>query len=236
MQDVRINDPKLARMFQPKTGAAAFALVIALCLSPAAVQADEPTAMIEDISSQRDDVQLMDYLTSGDRIELSAGETVVLGYLLSCVQETIVGGTIIVGVDESNVQGGEVSREWIDCDGGSIDLAPGQNQEAGAMAFRNSPGECAPPKPDRVIYGVSPIIKFGQKPGTVTIKAACSGDQGVSLTLAASGAVTDSKLAGIRLDPGQTYLFEAGERSLIVKVSSLAEDNPKSIISRLVPM
>ncbi len=217
----------------------ACAVGFGLCaVSIAAKQAvaDEPTAMVEDITSDRDDVQLMDYLTAGQRIDLASGETLTLGYLLSCVQETIVGGTVIIGEDESTVEGGEISREWIDCDGGSVVLNEGQNQEAGAMAFRNSPGKCDAPKPDRVIYGVSPVIKFQTKSAPITIKAACAGTGSVPITLNASGKVADARKAGIRLTAGQTYLFEAGGRSLVVKVSKLAEDDPLSTISRLVPM
>lgn len=214
------------------TAVALASLVIAVPLA----HADGPTAMVENISSDRDDVQLMDYLSEGMEITLGADETLVLGYLLSCVQETITGGKVTVGADESTVEGGGVSREWIDCDGGEVLLTQGQNQEAGAMAFRTSPGQCNAPKPERVIYGVSPLIKFHGTPAPVTITAACTGEDAGPITLGASSKVTDAEKAGIRLTAGQTYLFESDGRSLVVKVSKLAEDKPVSAISRLVPM
>lgn len=207
---------------------AAFGILVA-----AAPASAEPMAMVEDITAERDDLQLMDYLEAGRTIELAAGETLVVGYLLSCVQETITGGTVTIGEAESTVAGGSVERAYIDCDGGSVVLAEGQDQEAGAAAYRkgDDPGDL--PKPDRVIYALSPLVRFAGAPETVTVTRLDADEPPLELS---GGAVIDAATAGITLERGGTYRFESGDRVAIVKVSSLAESAEGPAISRLVPM
>ena len=53
----------------------------------------------------------------------------VLSYLKSCEHETITGGTVRVGTDKSDVEGGKIARAKVPCNGGNMKLAAaGQRQ------------------------------------------------------------------------------------------------------------
>jgi hypothetical protein len=72
-----------------------------------------PTALVEDVKSASAKVEFMDYVGSGQVIELAPGDILVLSYLKSCEHETITGGTVRVGLEKSEVQGGKVSRRKV---------------------------------------------------------------------------------------------------------------------------
>lgn len=216
---------------QTAAGALAGAAIV-LCL-PGAPAAAEPVALIEDLSVERADLQLMDYLEAGRTIQLDGEERLVLGYLLSCVQEDIRGGRVIVGETESAVEGGAVDRRYIDCDGGGVVLREGQDQEAGAGAFRAGDDPAALPTPDRVLYGMSPLIKFADAPQTVRIERLDA--KAPVVEIAAPGRVVDTAEQDLILPPGALYRFSTDARSLIVKISSLAERTAPPT-ARLAPM
>ena len=71
----------------------------------------------------------------GKVIRLRPKESIVLGYLRSCWHETITGGTVIVGAEQSDVQGGKVVRRKVMCDGGKIALTPGRRTRAPDRVF-----------------------------------------------------------------------------------------------------
>ncbi len=58
-----------------------------------------------------------------------------LGYLRSCLRETITGGKVTVGLEQSKVAGAKLVRERIECDGTKLLLTP---EQASA-----SPGSCS---------------------------------------------------------------------------------------------
>src|SRR6187399_1670799 len=72
--------------------------------------ADAPVAVVEDVSGKPAGIEFMDYVAAGDAI--------VRGYLKSCWRETIRGGTVTVGAEQSDVTGGTVDRVKVGCDGG----------------------------------------------------------------------------------------------------------------------
>lgn len=218
-----------ARIAARTFGAGAVLLAGAALSAPASA---EPVALVEDLSAERDDLQLMDYLEAGRTIQLEGEERLVLGYLFSCMQEEIRGGRVIVGENESAVEGGAVDRRYIDCDGGGVVLREGQDQEAGAGAFRTGEsGEL--PVPDRVLYGLSPLIKFSGPPQTVKVERLDAAAPIVEI--AASGPIIDTAEQNLILPPGALYRFSTEARTVIVKISSLAErDAPPT--ARLAPM
>ena len=199
-------------------------------LAAGAAQA-EPSALVEDISSDRDDVQLMDYLEPGQTIELSGDETIVIGYLLSCVQETITGGTVTVGEDESTVSGGKKDTAYVDCDGGPVVAQVGAEQEAGAAAFRKVSDDDL--KAERILFGLSPIVKLSQPAAELEFSRLDTTE--VIQRVSANGPVVDLAEAKIVLSPGGTYKVKAGEREMVFKISRLAEDGAASPLTRLLP-
>src|ERR1700689_5751805 len=74
-----------------------------------------PTALVEDIKSTTADVEFMDYVGAGQVIKLRPSDLLVLSYLKSCEHETITGGTVTVGTDRSEVDGGKVARTKVAC-------------------------------------------------------------------------------------------------------------------------
>jgi hypothetical protein len=96
---------------------AAFAADAGLIRSAAA---GEPVAIIEAIQATGTALQFMDFVESGQVIELGTTGTLVLGYFRSCWQEEIAGGTIRIGEDESVVEHGQVKRTRVECDGGRL--------------------------------------------------------------------------------------------------------------------
>src|SRR5215210_4792345 len=74
------------------------------------------TALVEDVTGSPAGVQVLDYLETGQIIQLASHETLVLNYLNSCVRETIVGGTVTVGIAESEVESGTIQRSEVRCD------------------------------------------------------------------------------------------------------------------------
>ena len=95
-----------------------------------------PTALVEDVKSAAVDVEFMDYVGLGQVIKLGSGDVLVLSYLKSCEYETITGGTVTVGAKRSAVQGGQVLRKKVTCNGGKMQLAPQQASQDAATAFR----------------------------------------------------------------------------------------------------
>jgi hypothetical protein len=88
------------------------ALVVALMIGlflPATAQA--PVAIVEDIDNSSAGLEFMDYVPAGEVIRLVVSDRLVLGYLRSCWRESIVGGTIMVGADQSTVASGEPERQ-----------------------------------------------------------------------------------------------------------------------------
>ena len=78
-------------------------LALAAGMSPA-LAGPIPVALVEEVSGAPAGVEFMDYVETGKTIELGARGGIVLSYLNSCVRETINGGTVKVGTDQSDVQ------------------------------------------------------------------------------------------------------------------------------------
>ena len=89
---------------------AAAACAAALAFSnPALARAPAPlvpTALVEDVKSASAEIEFMDYVGTGQVIKLAPSDVLVLSYLKSCEYETITGGTVRVGFDKSDVEGG----------------------------------------------------------------------------------------------------------------------------------
>jgi len=100
--------------------------------------AQSPAAIVEDVKGSASGVQFMDYLAPGKVIRLGADDSIVLDYLKSCWRETITGGTITVGIEQSEVESGKVQRTRTQCDAGRIQLAPHRRTRAPAWCFAPS--------------------------------------------------------------------------------------------------
>ena len=113
-----------------------------------------PTALVEDVTSATAGVEFMDYVGPGQVIELKPRDVLVLSYLKSCAHETITGGTVAIGAEQSEVTGGKISRSKVPCDGGKMKLTSQQASASGASAFRLQSADGEP-----TLYALPPMIQ-----------------------------------------------------------------------------
>src|SRR5271169_1304495 len=98
-----------------------------------------PVALVEDVKGSPAGIQIMDYVETGKVIKLGPQDSIVLSYLTSCWRETINGGTVIVGKERSDVDGGMVERSTVACPGNKMLLRAEPTRTSGAEVFRNMP-------------------------------------------------------------------------------------------------
>ena len=116
-----------------QTAVATLAFAGALAATPAL--AGDAVALIESLAGQSQRVELMKYAHAGQVIRLGPDQTLVLSYRDSCVRETITGGTVTIGTDQSEVRSGEVTRMGGQCVVGRVDIMDGQ-VSVGGRSFR----------------------------------------------------------------------------------------------------
>jgi len=196
-----------------------------------------PVAIVEDVNFDTDELQFMDLLELGRVIKLDAGQTVTLGYLSSCTREIITGGTIAIGSEASKVSGGSMEIEFVDCDGGDLQLSSGQKQAAGAIVFRKVPTKSKTlPKPQRILYGVSPLIRFVNEADltTATVFLEQLDGRQEQHTIDIINGVADLARKNIALEPGGLYIVTAGDRKVVFRISPVASRAGVSVLGRLL--
>jgi hypothetical protein len=199
----------------------------------------EPSAIVEDVEAAGSNLSFMDYVEPGDVVRLAAGERLILGYFASCMQETIVGGTVTVGVKASSVAGGNVRKEKVPCDAGQVELAEGQANNSGVVAFRGTSdvrkdgGDAA--RPDLTLYGASPLVR-STVAGVLVIDRVDR--PGTPVEIAIQDGANDMAERDIALEPGGVYRarLRAGgaQRELIFDVDAFAEPGDQPKLSRLI--
>ena len=211
-----------------KRAAAAFLSVV---LTATAALAGGPAAIVEDIDAPNATVSMMDYVESGQAIALGGNGTLVLGYLRSCLRETITGGTVTVGAEKSTVAGGKVVRERVECDGGKLQLTLEQAGKSAVVAFRKSAGGMAV-TPSYKIYGTSPVIRTGRDVREIVIERLDR--PGGTLTFKVERGYVDLAAAGKALKPRGLYRVRADGRQVVFKVDAYARPGAGPLIGRLV--
>src|SRR5262249_24407243 len=139
------------------TGMAIAAAVALVPVAQAVAQAQ--VAVVGDVSSKTTGVEFMDYVAVGRQIRLEPRDTLVLEYLQSCWRETITGGQVTIGTEQSDVRAGQVERHKVACDGGRLVLTSTvASPRAGLVVRGMRPG--APLAAQITLYGVSPVIEM----------------------------------------------------------------------------
>jgi hypothetical protein len=226
----------IMRGYLAKTAWMVGALIVAA--SAASAQSVAPAALVEDVSTGVKGVEAFDYVSAGKQIQLGGAGRLVLGYLNSCQEETIVGGTVTVGSDQSTVAGGSVGRKTIACAGKPMQLTAEQSGTSGGLVFRKPPSKnattTAPTAPatdrPRVIPSAGPVISL-PKPGRVTIARVDSNAAPVVLDLSAKP--VDLGKRGVHLAPGGTYRASYGSSTTVFQIDaqSTGETSP---LARLI--
>ena len=208
------------------------ASTLLLCAAEFA-RAGDIAAVVEEVSGPHVTVKPMDLLEAGHVVDLSDGGTIVLGYLLSCIRETIKGGKVTIGSEESVIDHGIRSVEEVDCDGGRAVRSNNEASDVAGAVFREGGSEEPLPKPDWTLFGTSPVFKFSQAVAAIKIERIDKSEAAISLDVAAGW--VDTADAGVELEPSGLYAITTAGRVHVLKISPLAEaDAP--LLSRLVPM
>jgi hypothetical protein len=212
------------------------ACVLASAVSAAA---QLPVALVEDVNSKTAGVEFMDYVPAGKIIRLGPQDSIVLEYMTSCWREAIAGGTVIVGAEQSEVQGGKVDRHKVDCDGGKLMLSAQQASQSAGMVFRDmrSAKQNSPPAPQITLYGLSPMIEL-KGGGLLVIERIDQPGERHELAIAdqqlVNGAFYDLARADKVLVAGGTYRVRVGGRQLIFKIDPDAKPGASPVVGRLL--
>ena len=214
---------------------AAFAVTL---LHGALAQPAAPAALVEDVSAGVAGVEAFDYVPVGKQVQLGSAGKLVLGYLASCVEETITGGTVTIGSEQSTVAGGSVQRKTVACAGKPMQLTAEQSATSGGLVFRKPPSQnatsapAAAPSADRprLIPSAGPVISV-PKPGRVTIARVDGKAAPVVLDLSAKP--VDLAKRGVHLAPGGTYRASYGSSAVVFQIDaqSTGETSP---LARLI--
>lgn len=231
-----------------RTLVAAFAAVAAVSIpafsTPALARGPAPlvpTALVEDVNSTTAGVEFMDYVGTGQVIELKPRDVLVLSYLKSCAHETITGGTVAIGSERSEVTGGKIARARVPCDGGKMKLTSQQASASGASAFRLQSADGEP-----TLYALPPMIQVPRAlmgdTRTLVIQRLDRPGERIEVKIdqdLAPGSFYDLAKTDMKpLARGGKYSASLGGRSIAFKVDAKAKVGKKSgkspVISRLL--
>ena len=211
-------------------------VLAATLLGAAPGRAGDPVALVEDVSGSPAGIQPMDYLAVAKVIHLEATDGVIIDYLHSCVRETIQGGQVTIGTDQSVVAGGTLKRETVECDGGTLRLTADQAAKSGVVVFRK------PPKPgqtpvDRTLYGTSPVIQLSGG-GRLMVERLDKPGERVDIRIAKAdlvrGSFYDFAKAGQALHAGGVYRASANGRAVVFKIDPAAKPGAAPLAGRLL--
>jgi hypothetical protein len=228
------------------TSGTLFAAALAAVLSPATIAVAKapapliPIALVEDVKSATADVEFMDYVGKGQVIKLAPRDVLVLSYLKSCAHETITGGTVMIGAESSEVEGGKVTRAKVPCNGGKITLTSQQANASAASSFRLQSANIQP-----VLYALPPIVQVpkgrGGEERSLVIERADRPGQRIEVRLggefAAGGFYDLGKANAGPLARGGVYSATIDGRKMLFKVHAKAKQAKAGkvpIISRLL--
>lgn len=207
-----------------------------LCLAPSTASAQagtsEPAAIVEDVSPTQTDVQVFDYLEVGNTVHLSADETLILGYLASCLRETIQGGNVTIGALQSTVAGGLVIREQVECDGGYTDLSSAEASQSGVITFRQGPESGHGSRSNPIlVFSLAPAFHVPDRVSEIVIRRLDRWEQ--ERRFMVGGRWLDLHETVERLAAGGLYEVQAGSQTVVFKVvPHAAADGP--LVGRLV--
>lgn len=206
----------------------------ALLIPGGLASAGQPVAIVEEVRGPEIGVQQMDLLEEGRVIKLHAGTTLKLGYLRSCIRETVTSGSVTVGKDRSEVKNGLREEELVDCDGGQVIKSSKRGAEVAGAVFRQGKFRKTMPKPNWTLYSTNPLLRLSKPSARIRIER-LDDDSEKPIDLAVNGLLIDLSKSGVQLDPGGLYAISDDSETYVIKVSPLSEDEG-SLLSRLIPM
>ena len=200
-----------------------------------------PTALVEDVKSATAEVEFMDYVGSAQVIKLEPNDVVVLSYLKSCEHETITGGTVIIGVERSDVQGGRIVRAKVPCDGGKMRLSSQQASTSAASAFRLQSADIQP-----TLYARTPVVQLpsvlASEDRILVIERTGRRHERQKIerhelkiddAIVAAGFYDLAKV-NVSLSRGAIYDARIGRHKMTFQVDAKAKSGPAPVVSRLL--
>jgi hypothetical protein len=214
--------------------------VIALLTPLAHAQPRSPVALVEEVQGRPDGIEIMDYVVAGRVIKLGPGDTIILGYLKSCWRETIMGGTITVGVEQSDVQGGNVGREKVPCDAGRMQLTAETASKGGAMVYREMP-TTQPPSPLQLrpqfrLYGTSPVVMMAPGRSAVIERVDHPGERYQITADNGPGVSYDFADHNQSLAVGGVYRAIQGKTRVLFQIDLAAKPGKTPLLGRLIEL
>jgi hypothetical protein len=195
-----------------------------------------PAALVEDVQSASADVEFMDYVGNGQVITLGPNDVLVLSYLKSCEHETITGGTVHIGSEKSDLEGGKIVRAKVPCNGGNMKLSSAQANTSGASSFRLQNAAFEP-----TLYALPPIVEIPKmrsgESRTLVIERAKRPNERFAVDVEeplAGGRFYNLAKSNVRLRRGATYTATLGSRTVTFKVDAKAKSGKAPVISRLL--
>ena len=212
-----------------------------LLIVTATAAAQSPVAIVEDVSDRAAGVEFMDYVAKGKVIKLSGGGKLVLGYLKSCWRETISGGTVTIGDDQSEIQGGTAERVKVACEAAKMQLTAELASKSGAMAFRDMPKNTRPSltqlRPQFTLYGQAPLVEVAKGSTVVIERVDKPGERyeidGNAVKLV-RGSFYDFAQDNKNLVPAGVYTASSGSVKLLFQVDPDAQPGQTPAAGRLI--
>lgn len=182
-----------------------------LAVSPGIQAAGKVTAVVEQGATVNGDIQALDRLAEGTEFNLGAGETMILAYTRSCVRETITGGKVTVGAEQSDVAGGQVVREEIKtCPEPRLALTAAESQESAIIAFRGG---------TRHLFSKTPLLASRDSNLRIAI---FEGDTLIREFKTETGEL-DLAAEKLELTPGKVYRAESDRNTVLLEIDADAQ-------------
>ncbi len=195
-----------------------------------------PTALVEDVQSPTTGIEFMDYVGNGQVIKLAPGDILVLSYLKSCAHETITGGTVVVGAEQSDVRDGQVVRTKVPCDGGKIRLSSQQASKSAASAFRLQSADIQPD-----LFARTPVVQLPKTLASAdrTLLIERTDRRGERHEVKIDDAIVaagfyDLARSNVTLARGAIYDASIGGHKLTFQIDPKAKSGPAPVVSRLL--
>jgi hypothetical protein len=201
--------------------AGSLAAATLILLGVGAEAAPRPVAIVEDSAIASGKGQVFELLSESDVVKLGAGETLVLGYLKSCIRETITGGTVTIGAKESVVEGCTVAREKTQCAVNKLALTSEESQQSATIAFRGQ---------IKHIFTRQPLV-IAAASETVTIEPMEGGE---AWKLKPENGRIDFRAAKSEMQPGMNYRVTGEKTSIMIEVDAAATTAKTGALERVV--
>lgn len=192
--------------------------------APVSARAEQSAgALVEEIESGPKGIAQFDNLRAGQSVDLRPNGHAVISYLDNCSRETITGGLVKIGKTESTVEGGQVSRETVDCGTRQLALSGDSQDQSATVVFRPLP----------TVPSLSPFI-IADKASKVTLTRTDKEVAPIVVPLKKGRA--DLQAAGIKLQPGGVYQVTAGKRKTTIMIDPAAKPGETPLLRRLVKL